>query len=83
VDGLGQTQVGFLRHIGETAGISQADLARATDTDPALTGRGLQTLIERGWILRERSAGDLRGYVLSLSGPGLKALAASSRRGCT
>jgi DNA-binding MarR family transcriptional regulator len=71
---LGQAQVRFLRHIGQTAGISQADLARATNTDEALTGRALQTLIERGWVLRERSPKDRRGYLLSLSASGLKAL---------
>src|ERR1700760_456532 len=72
--GLGQTQVRFLREIGQGDGVSQADLARATNTDPALTGRALQTLIERGWILRERSKQDRRGYVLSLSASGLRAL---------
>ena len=72
--GLGPTQVGFLRHIGKHARISQAELSRATGTDPALTGRALQTLIERGWILRERSAEDRRGYLLDLSAAGRRTL---------
>ena len=53
---LGPTQVRVLRYIGKHAPISQAEIARATATDPALTGRALQALIEREWVLRERSA---------------------------
>ena len=54
-DGIGSTQAKFLRQIGQRSRISQADLARATGTDPTLTGRALQTLIERGWVRRARS----------------------------
>ncbi len=67
---LGSTQVRFLKEINRAPGISQADLARATDTDPALTGRALQTLIERGWVRRVRSATDKRAYVLQLGAGG-------------
>jgi len=49
---LWSTQARFLRHIGGHGGISQAELARATDTAPTLTGRLLQTLLERGWVQR-------------------------------
>src|SRR5580704_20276 len=55
---VGATQAKFLRHIGRHSRISQADLSRATATDPALTGRALETLIERGWVRRERSEED-------------------------
>src|SRR5438552_621653 len=34
---VGSTQAKFLRHIGRNSHISQADLARATTTDPTLT----------------------------------------------
>jgi DNA-binding MarR family transcriptional regulator len=71
---LGTTQVQFLRHIGQHAPLSQADLSRATVTDPALTGRALQTLIERGWVLRERSAHDRREYLLDLGPSGRRTL---------
>ncbi len=47
---VGSAQAKILRHIGKNSRISQADLARATDTAPTLTGRALETLIERGWI---------------------------------
>lgn len=70
---LGTTQAKFLRTIGMSSPISQAELARATDTDPTLTGRALQTLIERGWVRRERSAEDRREYVLDLSPAGKRA----------
>jgi DNA-binding MarR family transcriptional regulator len=73
-NGLGQTQVRFLRHLGKHPQISQAELSRATATDPALTGRALKTLIKRGWVLRQRSAADRRGYLLDLGAPGKRAL---------
>jgi len=70
---VGSTQAKFLRHIGRHSRISQADLARATATDPALTGRALQTLLERGWVRRKRSEEDRRQYILELSAAGQRA----------
>jgi DNA-binding MarR family transcriptional regulator len=70
---IGSTQAKFLRHIGKHGRMSQAELARATDTDPTLTGRALQTLIERGWVRRKRSRRDRREYVLELSAAGARA----------
>lgn len=67
---MGTTQAKFLRHIGRNTRISQAELARATGTDPTLTGRILQTLIERGLVRRERSETDRREYVLELEPAG-------------
>lgn len=66
-------QARFLRHIGQSRGISQAELARATDTAPTLTGRLLQTLLERGLVRRKRSDEDRREYVLELSAEGQRA----------
>ena len=63
-------QAKFLRYIGRNSRISQADLARATETAPTLTGRALETLIERGWIRRKRSGDDRRQYVLELTASG-------------
>lgn len=71
---LGSTQVRFLRYIGRHPRISQAELARATDTDPALTGRALQTLMDRDWVRRERSTEDRREYILELSPSGRRTL---------
>jgi DNA-binding MarR family transcriptional regulator len=70
---MGSTQANLLRYIGEHSRISQADLARATGTDPTLTGRALQTLIERGLVRRERSDEDRREYVLELGAAGRRA----------
>jgi DNA-binding MarR family transcriptional regulator len=71
--GIGSTQAKFLRHIGAHPRLSQADLARATQTDPGLTGRALETLVERGWVRRTRSTEDARQYVLDLSASGKRA----------
>lgn len=70
---IGSTQAKFIRVIGTRSKISQAELARATSTDPALTGRALESLIERGWVRRERSEEDRREYVLELSATGKRA----------
>ena len=67
---LWSTQARFLRHIGQHPGISQADLGRATDTAATLTGRLLQTLLERKLVLRTRSKQDRREYVLELGAGG-------------
>ena len=71
---IGGTQARFVRYIGGHTRISQAELARATDTDQALTGRALQTLLDRGWVRRERSTEDRREYILELSPAGRRAL---------
>jgi DNA-binding MarR family transcriptional regulator len=67
---VGSAQAKFLRHIGRHSRISQADLARATDTAPTLTGRALETLVARGWVRRKRSEADRRQYVLELTASG-------------
>jgi DNA-binding MarR family transcriptional regulator len=67
---VGTAQAKFLRHIGENSQISQADLARATETAPTLTGRALETLVERGWVRRKRSEEDRRQYLLELTASG-------------
>ncbi len=70
---VGSTQAKFLRYIGRDSRLSQADLARATDTAPTLTGRALETLVERGWIRRKRSEEDRRQYILELTASGQRA----------
>jgi DNA-binding MarR family transcriptional regulator len=67
---VGTAQAKLLRHIGRNSRISQADLARATETAPTLTGRALEPLIERGWVRRKRSEEDRREYVLELTASG-------------
>ena len=72
---VGSTQARFLRYLQQHPGSSQAELARATVTDPTLTGRVLESLVERGWVKRERSKDDRRQYVLELSAAGRRACA--------
>jgi DNA-binding MarR family transcriptional regulator len=72
---VGSAQAKFLRHIGKNSRISQADLARGTATAPTLTGRALETLVERGWVRRKRSDADRRQYVLELTAAGERARA--------
>ncbi len=72
---VGSAQAKFLRHIGKNSRISQADLARATGTAPTLTGRALETLVDRGWVRRKRSEEDRRQYVLELTASGQRARA--------
>ena len=68
--GIGSTQARLLRAVGERRAMSQADLARATGTDPALTGRALRTLLDRGWVRRRRSREDGRAFSLELTPEG-------------
>jgi DNA-binding MarR family transcriptional regulator len=68
--GLGTTQASFLRHIGDNSHLSQAQLARATHTAATLTGRVLDSLVEKGWVRRRRSREDRRQYVLELTASG-------------
>lgn len=69
---MGSMQAKLLRHLGLRGKSSQAELARATQSDPTLTGRTMQTLIDRGLVRRERSNEDRREYVLDLTAAGRK-----------
>ena len=73
--GMARAQGKFLRHIAQRTRISQAELARATDTDPALTGRTVQAIIDAGLVRRTRSQEDRREYVLELTAAGRRAAA--------
>lgn len=72
---LGTAQAKILRHVGGHSRISQADLARATDTAPTLIGRALEPLVARGLVKRTRSDEDKREYVLELTAAGQRARA--------
>ena len=66
---LGDTQMKIMRYVASHPRVSQATLARATDTDPALVGRALQGLLDRSVLQRERSEEDGRAWLVEL-GPG-------------
>jgi DNA-binding MarR family transcriptional regulator len=74
--GIGATQAKLLCVVGEGQPMSQAELARATGTDPALTGRVLRTLLDRGWVRRRRSREDRRAFSLELTPDGEELYAA-------
>jgi DNA-binding MarR family transcriptional regulator len=69
---LSPSKARLLEYIASHDGTSQAELAKATDTDKALTGRSVETFVESGWVRRDRSKDDGRAYVLSLSPSGHK-----------
>ena len=67
---IGPTKLRLLEYIAEHDAISQTELASATETDKALTGRSVQEFVEKGWVRRTQSKTDGRAYVLTLSSPG-------------
>ncbi|MCP3138563.1 MarR family winged helix-turn-helix transcriptional regulator [Pyxidicoccus xibeiensis] len=73
--GLGEAQMKLLRHVAASPGVSQAELARATETDPALTGRALRGLLDRGVLRRKRSNHDRRAFIIELGPRGATLLA--------
>jgi DNA-binding MarR family transcriptional regulator len=76
---IGATQAKLVRHVARSGSISQAELARSTRTDPALTGRALQGLIDRNVLRRERSEVDRREYLLEIGSAGPAMLARVER----
>ena len=68
--GLGPQQAKLVRHIGRLAPVSQAELARETDTDRALLGRIIEALVERGLVTRARGKEDRREWILDLTAEG-------------
>jgi MarR family transcriptional regulator for hemolysin len=69
---LGPAKARLLEYIASHDGTSQTELAKATDTDKALTGRSVEAFVESGWVRRDRSKDDGRAYILSLSPSGRK-----------
>jgi MarR family transcriptional regulator for hemolysin len=77
--GAGGRQVVVLRELRRTGGVSQAELSRATLTDPAGMMRTLAALERRGWIVRAGCADDRRRKLVSLTPAGRRALAELDR----
>jgi DNA-binding MarR family transcriptional regulator len=77
--GAGGRQVVVLRELRRSGGVSQADLSRATVTDPAGMMRTLAALERRGWIERAGCAADRRRKLVSLTPAGRRALAELER----
>ncbi|HTB22639.1 MAG TPA: MarR family transcriptional regulator [bacterium] len=68
--GLGSKQASALRFLSSHRLCSRADLARHTITDPAATGRILDTLIRRGLIVQKAHPTDRRRWMLALTPEG-------------
>lgn len=66
-------QAKCLRHLRRDTAVSQAELARVTESDPALIGRVIEQLEERGWVRRKRSEVDRRQYGVELTTAGERA----------
>jgi DNA-binding MarR family transcriptional regulator len=74
--GIGPRQAVVMRELRHGGSASQADLSRATATDPAAMMRALDVLERRGWVLRSSCEVDRRRKLVSLTAEGRRALAA-------
>jgi len=67
---IGPKQVFLMRELAKADAMSQADLARATLSDPAATSRAVQTLITMGWVRRTRNMEDQRVLTVEMTAAG-------------
>lgn len=74
--GVGPRQAVVMRELRHAGSASQADLARATATDPAAMMRAIDVLERRGWVLRSSCEDDRRRKLVSLTADGRRALGA-------
>ena len=73
--GAGPKQAHMLRQIAKRGSCSQRELAEATLTDPAAIGRGIESLIRQGWIVRKDDPSDSRSWKIELSARGRREIA--------
>jgi DNA-binding MarR family transcriptional regulator len=72
--GVGPRQTQLLREIRRGKSVSQADLSRATSTDPAGLMRSLDALERRGWVKRVACEEDRRRKLVTLTAEGRSAM---------
>ena len=77
--GIGPQQAGIIRFISKNEFCSASDVSRFSLTDPAATGRALDALEKKKWVIRKEHATDRRLWVLQLSPLGKKQLPALNR----
>lgn len=65
--GVKATQLAVLTSISRRQNISVNELAEELSLDPTTTTRNLRPLQRNGWILMERSDGDARVRILSMT----------------
>ncbi|MCX6112419.1 MAG: MarR family transcriptional regulator [Proteobacteria bacterium] len=77
--GIGPQQAGIMHFISRNDCCSASELSRFTLTDPAATGRALDALEKKRWVIRKEHPTDRRLWVLQLSALGKKQLPALNR----
>jgi DNA-binding MarR family transcriptional regulator len=70
---IGPKQAVLLREIRAQKALSLTELSRRTHTDPASTGKTIETLIRREWVKRTEDPDDRRRWVVSLTAAGQQA----------
>jgi DNA-binding MarR family transcriptional regulator len=71
---LGPMQASLMRELARNGPAAQADLARATASDPAATSRAVQSLVELGWVRRTPSTADRRAFRVEPTEVGKRAM---------
>jgi MarR family transcriptional regulator for hemolysin len=71
--GIGPRQLMVLRELRQSGPVSQVELARSTQTDPAGLMRAIDALEARGWVRRANSLQDRRSKSVSLTPEGQRA----------
>src|SRR5262245_34884382 len=70
--GIGTKQALILRELRLQKSASPSELSRITDTDPAATGKIIDTLIKRNWVERVDHPEDRRQWRILLTEEGKK-----------
>jgi DNA-binding MarR family transcriptional regulator len=68
--GLGPMQGGFIRHLSKAGKLSQAELSRLTDCDPAAASKAIEVLMKRGLLARHDHPTDRRRWEIALTDKG-------------
>jgi DNA-binding MarR family transcriptional regulator len=67
---LGPKQATILRELRARESASLAELSKSTHTDPAATGKIIESLIRKEWVKRDEDPADRRRCLVSLTGSG-------------
>lgn len=71
--GIGPKQALLLRALQEAKGaLSLSEMAESTLTDPAATGRAIESLLKKGWVKQTDDPDDKRRWLVSLTKEGRK-----------
>ncbi|HTL11148.1 MAG TPA: MarR family transcriptional regulator [Bdellovibrionota bacterium] len=68
--GIGLKQAIFIKELMIQGACSATDLARLTDTDPAATGKVIETLRKKKWVSRTDDPSDRRRWKITLTAEG-------------